>query len=93
MIVRHIVYHLLKYADRIIDQGTTPRLSKVWMPLSEFTPLAMQGLLHGDMQIPVGKTAKQWEKYEKGKIVDVVEARHRATHIKQEQRSSMGVSD
>ncbi|KZT05921.1 NAD(P)-binding protein [Laetiporus sulphureus 93-53] len=48
-------------------QGTTPKYSKFWMPLDEFTKGAMEGLKRGDLQIPVGTAAQQWEVFEKGK--------------------------
>ena len=50
------------------DQGTTERLSKVWMPLADFTTEAMDGLKRGDPQIPVGLVKQQWEVHEKGKL-------------------------
>jgi len=52
----------------VLDQGTTPELSKVWMPLDEFTPLAMGGLKRGDMQIPIGMAKLQYNKFEDGKV-------------------------
>ncbi|TFY61938.1 hypothetical protein EVJ58_g4200 [Rhodofomes roseus] len=52
-------------------QGTTPALSKLWMPLDEFTKEAMEGLQRGDVEIPVGKSAQQWEAFEKGKLEKV----------------------
>ncbi|THH30087.1 hypothetical protein EUX98_g4118 [Antrodiella citrinella] len=65
-------------------QGTTPRLSKVWMPLSQFTPLAVEGLLRGDLQIAIGNSHKVWERFDKEKVVAVAEERQRANHIKKD---------
>lgn len=53
-----------KYAD----QGTTPKLSKFWLPLDKFTEQAMAGLCRGDVQICPGDSQDKWVKYEKGKI-------------------------
>ncbi|OCH95776.1 NAD(P)-binding protein [Obba rivulosa] len=49
-------------------QGTTPALSKAWMPLDKFTEEVMEGLKQGDFQIAVGFSGKNWNKFEKGKI-------------------------
>ncbi|KAF7971827.1 hypothetical protein HWV62_19833 [Athelia sp. TMB] len=51
-----------------IDQGTTDKLSRIWMPVEEFTGLAMDGLKRGDVQIPVGNAKDSFEKFEKGKM-------------------------
>lgn len=48
-------------------QGKTPVLSKVWMPLDEYTKHEVDGLLRGDTFIPIGQTADNFEKFEKGK--------------------------
>ncbi|KAI8980668.1 NAD-P-binding protein [Trametes punicea] len=48
-------------------QGRSPYLSKIWMPLDEFTKHAMQGLIRGDPHIPVGTSVKNFEQYEQGK--------------------------
>ncbi|KIM68182.1 hypothetical protein SCLCIDRAFT_1209598 [Scleroderma citrinum Foug A] len=49
-------------------QGTTEELSKVWMPLSEFTRLTMEELVTEATQIPIGVTAQAYQKFEAGKI-------------------------
>ncbi|KZT75184.1 NAD(P)-binding protein [Daedalea quercina L-15889] len=49
-------------------QGTTPKLSKMWLPLEDFTKEAMEGLKRGDVQIPVGRVKQQWDIFEKGKL-------------------------
>ncbi|CDO76626.1 hypothetical protein BN946_scf184868.g40 [Trametes cinnabarina] len=48
-------------------QGKTPALSKVWMPLKEFTDRAIEGLIRGDPNVPVGSAAQQFDQFEKGK--------------------------
>ncbi|CCL98975.1 uncharacterized protein FIBRA_00983 [Fibroporia radiculosa] len=48
-------------------QGTTPALSKFWMPLDIFTEAAVDGLVRGDTYIPVGDAVRQWNRFEKGK--------------------------
>jgi len=53
-------------------QGTRERLSKFWMPLEEFTEQAMAGLCRGDFQIPVGNSSYAWDKYEKGKVEEIL---------------------
>jgi len=49
-------------------QETTEKLSKIWMPLAEFTREAMEGLARGDVQIPIGRSKESFEKFEKGKM-------------------------
>ncbi|EIM83357.1 NAD-P-binding protein [Stereum hirsutum FP-91666 SS1] len=49
-------------------EGTTERLSKIWMPLDEFTNTVMDGLKRGDPQIAAGMSKKQYEKYEQDKL-------------------------
>ena len=58
--------------SKISDQGMSERLSKFWMPLSEFTTLTMAALERGDEEIAIGSSAQEYEKYEKDKqgIVD-----------------------
>jgi len=53
-------------------QGMSEKLSKFWMPLSEFTTLTMAALERGDEEIAIGSSAQEYEKYEKDKqgIVD-----------------------
>ncbi|KAI9058840.1 NAD-P-binding protein [Trametes sanguinea] len=48
-------------------QGKTPVLSKVWMPLKEFTEHAMAGLIRGDPNVPVGNASQDFNHFEKGK--------------------------
>ncbi|KAI0721305.1 NAD(P)-binding protein [Cerioporus squamosus] len=55
-------------------QGTTPTLSKVWMPLDEFTKHTMEGLIRGDPEVAVGFSSQVLEKYEKGKRESVEQA-------------------
>ncbi|KAI0080238.1 NAD(P)-binding protein [Panus rudis PR-1116 ss-1] len=54
-------------------QGTTPHLSKFWMPLNEFTEKALSGLKRGDIAVPVGDAVEKWETFEKGKFERVLE--------------------
>lgn len=49
------------------DQGTTPHLAKVWMPLDTFIPLTVEGLVRGDPEIAPGFAIKVMEAYEKHK--------------------------
>lgn len=49
------------------DQGTTPALSKFWMPLDAFTKETMEGLCRGDLQITAGNAKQTWEKWDEGK--------------------------
>lgn len=49
-------------------QGTTPKLSKFWLPLDKFTEETMAGLCRGDLHICPGDTKEKWEKFEKGKL-------------------------
>ena len=56
-----------KQAVRPTDQGTTPALSKFWMPLDEYTKHTLESLVRGDPEVVVGTSAAILEKYEKGK--------------------------
>jgi len=49
-------------------EGTTERLSKFWMPLDEFTKLALEGLHSGETQIPIGPIKPSYDKSEEGKV-------------------------
>ncbi|KIJ24671.1 hypothetical protein M422DRAFT_194419, partial [Sphaerobolus stellatus SS14] len=48
-------------------QGSTPVLSKFWLPLDEFTKLTMEGLLRGDAHTFGGNSEEIFNKFEKGK--------------------------
>ncbi|TCD69987.1 hypothetical protein EIP91_005576 [Steccherinum ochraceum] len=61
-------------------QGSTARMSQFWMPLTEFTQKAMEGLLRGDMQIPVGVALDTWTKFEKPKLEAVADQARKAIH-------------
>ncbi|OBZ79087.1 putative oxidoreductase DltE [Grifola frondosa] len=61
-------------------QGMTPALSKVWMPLDDFTKAAMDGLLRGNVQITAGFVNLNWDHFEKGKIEKIREAFQRQNH-------------
>ena len=56
----------------VIDQGARERLSRTWMPLDKFTSAAMEGLCRGDAQIPVGYAVSSYDKYENGKLEDML---------------------
>ena len=51
------------------DEGTTQRLSKIWMPLEEWTKLTMDGLLSmdGSGAVAVGSIKKFYDDFEAGK--------------------------
>ncbi len=51
----------------IVDQGHTQALSKIWMPLDQFTQLTMECLIRGDPEIAVGFAGAYFDKFEKGK--------------------------
>lgn len=58
-----------RFTNRYIDQGTSERLSKFWMPLDQFTTECMEKLKIGGVQIAVGaKTEEWWDQFEKGKL-------------------------
>jgi len=46
------------------EQGTTPALSKFWMPLDEYTGKTMEGLRKGDEQVAVGTAATVLKRFE-----------------------------
>lgn len=48
-------------------EGTTEALSKIWMPLEEFVPIATRGLVAGTPHIVVGRSEDAWNRFEKGK--------------------------
>lgn len=41
----------LMWTYRALEQGTSERLSKRWMPLDEYTKQTMEGLLRGDLLV------------------------------------------
>ena len=47
----------------LTDQGTTPALSKCWMPLAEYTKHTIDSLVRGDPEVVVGMSAAVLEKY------------------------------
>ncbi|KAI6001096.1 NAD(P)-binding protein [Pisolithus orientalis] len=49
-------------------QGTTEKLSKVWMPLTEFTKLTMEQLITDAAQIPIGMVAHLYQQHEAGRM-------------------------
>ncbi|KAI0030065.1 NAD(P)-binding protein [Vararia minispora EC-137] len=51
-------------------EGTTERLSKLWMPLAEWTKLTMDGLLstNGSGIVAVGSIKKWYDDFEVGKV-------------------------
>lgn len=49
-------------------QGTTPTLSKVWMPLDSYVRETVEGLRRGDYQIPVGSAAAGYDRFERAKM-------------------------
>ncbi|KAL6297746.1 hypothetical protein BKA93DRAFT_745420, partial [Sparassis latifolia] len=59
-------------------QGTTPRLSKVWMPLTQFTA---EGLQSGAVRVPVGVARGTWDPFEKGKLEKMGESFKRITSL------------
>ncbi|KAI0788592.1 hypothetical protein C8Q75DRAFT_734283 [Abortiporus biennis] len=63
-------------------QGTTPALSKFWMPLDVFIPQVVDGLKRGDVQIPIGQAAEGWDTFEKGKLERIEQFRQRAASLK-----------
>ncbi|KAA1468641.1 NAD(P)-binding protein [Dentipellis sp. KUC8613] len=66
--------HVIELSPPLVEselhdhQGTTPALSKIWMPLDEFIPAAMEGLLRGDPHIAVGRANGLYEQFEKDKM-------------------------
>ncbi|KAI0652216.1 NAD-P-binding protein [Trametes meyenii] len=48
-------------------QGTTPALSKFWMPLGEYAKTVIEGLVRGDSEIAAGQALRDLERFEKGK--------------------------
>ncbi|KAL4062512.1 hypothetical protein V8B97DRAFT_2023197 [Scleroderma yunnanense] len=49
------------------NHGSKDAMSKIWMPLSEFTKLAMEGLVTEATQIPIGMAAQVYPRFEAGK--------------------------
>ncbi|KAI0749847.1 NAD(P)-binding protein [Daedaleopsis nitida] len=63
----HVMEIMPPYVRDTLDQGTASHLSKFWMPLDEFTKEALNGLVEGKPEIPVGFVVKAYDKYEAGK--------------------------
>lgn len=55
-------------AKREIEQGTTERVRKIWMPLEEFVPKCMEEILRGGTHAAVGDAARTWDQFETGKL-------------------------
>lgn len=51
-----------------LAQGTTPQLSKVWMPLKDYIGKTMEGLRLGKYQIAVGGAADAYDRFERVKM-------------------------
>ncbi|KAH9945662.1 hypothetical protein B0H21DRAFT_424082 [Amylocystis lapponica] len=72
--LQHTNVHVMEIIPPLVEselhdqQGTTPMLSKLWMPLDEYTNITMEGLLRGDLAIPAGRSAESWEVFEKDKL-------------------------
>ena len=67
------------------EQGTTQKLSNAWMPLDEFTRKEMEGLKRGDLHVPVGMSADNYEKYnEKGKVEQAMQMHERIKAMSKE---------
>jgi len=65
-------------------QGLREVLSKIWMPIQEFTDKTMDALKQGDSQIPIGGAALAWEQFDKDKILKVQHAyKTFKQHVKQ----------
>ncbi|KAJ4471472.1 hypothetical protein J3R30DRAFT_1083494 [Lentinula aciculospora] len=64
-------------------EGTTETLSKLWMPLDEYTKETMKGLQKGDNVVCSGMAKIAYEKFEQPKEEMISElAKHAATHSK-----------
>nr|VWO94223.1 3-oxoacyl-reductase [Ganoderma boninense] len=67
------IVHVMEILPPLVEselhdhQGLTPALSKIWMPLDQFTNLTMECLIRGDPEIAVGFAATFFDKFEKGK--------------------------
>ncbi|KAF7416470.1 hypothetical protein PC9H_002736 [Pleurotus ostreatus] len=55
-------------------EGTTERLSKIWMPLDEYIRVTMDGLKKGDVHISAGASLAGLEKFETGKDEAVIKS-------------------
>ncbi|KAH7922044.1 NAD(P)-binding protein [Leucogyrophana mollusca] len=53
-------------------QGGAEAYSGIWMPLEQFTKATMVCLERGDVQIPVGRAARRYAKYESGKLEGIL---------------------
>jgi hypothetical protein len=56
--------------------GTSEALSKVWMPLDEYTRLTMEGLRKGDRQISSAGSLAALQRFDAGKL-EMAEAFHK----------------
>jgi len=66
--------HILEIIPPLVEselhdaEGTTERLSKMWMPLDEFTEIVITGLVNGDSHITAGMATQAFDRFEKGKV-------------------------
>ncbi len=50
-----------------LAEGTTEKLSKIWMPLDQYTKETVEGLQRGDHVVASGNAKIAYEKFEQGK--------------------------
>ena len=55
-----------------IEQGLTPMLSKMWLPLDKFTPEVMNGLKEGASHITAGQSKAEYEKFGKLRVEEAM---------------------
>ena len=56
-----------------LDQGLTPMLSRVWVPLNEYIPNAMEALIRGEIHVVTPPTIAAFEKYERPRVEHVLQ--------------------
>jgi hypothetical protein len=66
MMVRCSLFEISRWLIRILDAGTTGLLSKIWMPLDEFTRDTIAGLSSDDMVVTTGSSTEVYKKYGAG---------------------------
>lgn len=66
-------FWLMLLTNCCLAQGTTPQLSKIWMPLKDYIDETVKGLRLGKYQIPVGAAIGAYDRFEKAKMDAVYE--------------------
>lgn len=72
MIVNHASIPLFS-TDELPAHANASMYPKHWMPLTEFSECAMDGLIKGDEYVAIGTAKVQFERFEKPKLAVITQ--------------------